>query len=264
MNNPVLHISNLSKHFAISRKGMNMQRAEVLSSLHLIVERGQLNTILGSNGAGKTTLFNIISGFEECRRGEIMFYPAGRKPVNLLRLDASRRARAGIGRLLQGTSVFGNLNLEENILMAQKPVYAFGNLFDKTKHIAIEKKKIISKAADFLANTGMDYAQSRNRKAASLSAASQRLLAFAMLYVSEAELLLLDEPCSGIHHDQLPEIAEALRMLLSEQKTVLLIEHNLDFVSMVPGTCHYLSEGKIRESGTTEDIIFMYKSEQGC
>lgn len=264
MSNPILHISNLSKHFAISRKGMNTQRSEVLSNLHLTVDRGQLNTILGSNGAGKTTLFNIISGFEDCRQGEILFYPAGKKAVNLMRLDAHRRAGAGIGRMLQGTSVFGNLSVEENILMAQKPVHAFGNLFEKRKHTGGEKDKIISKAAGFLANAGMDYSKTRTTKAATLSAASQRLLAFAVLYVSEAELLLLDEPCSGIHYDQLPAIAEALRMLLCEQKTVLQIEHNLDFVTMVPGKCHYLSEGKIRESGMTEEVVFIYKSEQGC
>lgn len=264
MINSILHIKNLSKHFALSHSGMNRQKAEVLSGVELQVERGTLSTILGSNGAGKTTLFNIISGFESCQQGQIWFYPSGKNPIKLLRLNAHQRARAGIGRMLQGSSVFARLSVEENILMSATPNSNWFRLQGGTKKPRLQNDLLIEKACEFLTRTGMDYIGLRNTSAGTLSAAGQRLLAFAMLYVSEAELLLLDEPCSGIHHDQLPTMAAALEILLGMNKTLLLIEHNLDFVSMIPGTCHYLTEGHIRHSGSTSDMVSLYKTEQGC
>ncbi len=262
MTKNILSIKGLSKQFTISRKGLQSGHANVLNKLNLKVEKGRISTILGSNGAGKTTLFNMINGFEKTDEGSILFSTDAGTDTELTKLPPHRIAQLGVGRLLQGMSVFGQLTVHENLLMAARPrVHPF---YLKSWSKPTESLSLLQEANSFFNKFSMDLQEIGHLKAGILSAAGQRLVALGMLYVSPASLLLLDEPCSGIQYDQLDNISMALRHLQNNGKTILLIEHNLEFVVQVSDICHYLNGGCIQLSGESRLVVERYKTEQAC
>lgn len=262
MTENILTIKGLSKQFTINRKGLQSGHANVLNNLDLKVEKGKISTILGSNGAGKTTLFNMINGFEKTDEGSILLTSDTGTDIELTKLPPHRIAQHGVGRMLQGMSIFGQLTVHENMLMAAKPKVDPFTLKFWSK--PAESIRLLDEANSFFNHFKMDLQEIGHEKAGLLSAADQRLVALGMLYVSPAGLLLLDEPCSGIHNDQLDSISMALKYLKNNDKTILLIEHNLDFVVQVSDICHYLNGGKIQLSGESVTVVKSYKTEQAC
>ncbi|MBU1008929.1 MAG: ATP-binding cassette domain-containing protein [Bacteroidetes bacterium] len=266
----VLDIKGLSKQFSLSAKGAGKGHAQVISDLNLSVNEAEVCTILGSNGAGKTTLFNLINGFTRADSGSIRFFDSAGEGHELTGLSTPHIARLGINRMLQGISVFGHLSMIDNLQMARPVLASRHSWLERMKpgFYRAEKRqaaeKLFVQAEQFFDQFSICLAANQHKIAGTLSTAEQRLLSLCMMVVSPASLLLLDEPCSGLHTDQLGMIAKALEELKRHQKSILLIEHNLAFVEATSDTCHYLEGGHIRLSGSGNEVVRHYKTEQGC
>lgn len=230
----------------------------LLNGVNLVVEEGRVTALIGGNGAGKTTLFNIISGFEKGFKGQVIL-----ESNDITKLPAHRISLMGLGRLFQGRQLMDDLTLMENMKIASDDTTG-----ERPFDIFFTKKVITSEAAkeqqaiDILKKMFGDdskYLDMLNHKASELSYGEQRLIAMARLLMGNDRLLLLDEPTSGVNPQYIDTFRNIIRdMVEKEGLTVLVIEHNMSFVRSVADWCHYLADGVIMMSGTTDEVLNDY------
>lgn len=228
----------------------------LFKDLKLEIPRGKITALVGGNGAGKTTLFNVISGLQKGSKGRIIF--EGR---NIESMRPHSIARLGVGRLFQGARIFDELSILDNLRIGgmnpsnEKP---FFNLIFPKKNYLIEDE-LTEKARQVLSGLfgeGNQFWQKRNEPAGILSFGQQRLLAISRLLMGDYSLYLLDEPTAGVNVHFIEHIASAIRHLNSySQKTVVLIEHNMQFVRQLADYCLFMSEGKIIANGTPDEVL---------
>lgn len=229
-----LHIKNIHKDFS----GLN-----VLTGVDFTVREKERHAIIGPNGAGKTTLFNIISGKFRPSSGEILF--KGRdisdKPPHVLN-------RFRLSRSFQVTNVFKELTVFENILSGvrsrQGLRYSF---FKRPEH----NGEIRDKTDAILQEVGLQDA--RELPASALSYGQQRALEIGIALSTEPELILLDEPTAGMTRQ---ESEHAVRMVekIAAQRTLIVIEHDMEVVFSLADTISVLHYGTILVSGTPDEI----------
>jgi ABC-type branched-subunit amino acid transport system ATPase component len=229
---------------------------KILNGLNFSVEEGKVTALIGGNGAGKTTLFNIISGFQEDFSGDILF-----KGKNISKLSPDKIARKGIGRLFQGKPLLPDLTLLENMKLASGNCSGetpFTYLFKKKKIDHIEKKKE-QQVVDILIRLfgeNNKYLEMLHHNGSDFSYGEQRLISLARLFMGDYSLLLLDEPTAGVNPVLIDTIKHIILQLVNSGKvTVLLIEHNMQFLNGLADNCAFLSDGVIQCEGKTEEIL---------
>ena len=195
---------------------------------------------MGSNGAGKTTLFNIISGFIKPHNGDILF-----NQKNITQYTPFKINRQGIGRTFQDLRLITKLSVKENIVLAmqQNPTDNWLNAmlpenFYRNTNAAQEKKANEIVEQFFLTDV-------KNSLAAEISDGQQKLLSLACCVANGATLMLLDEAVSGIQPEYRNKIAMLIMQLKEQGKTILLIEHNTDFIADVADKIFFLHDGEI-------------------
>ena len=194
----------------------------VLTGLSLEVPPGRLIGLIGPNGAGKSTLFDVVCGRLRPRQGRVLL--GGR---DVTRLPTHRRARLGLGRTYQRLEVFGSLSVAENLLVAAR---------------ATARAEPNQAVSDTLRRLGLaDFATYPARK---LPTGIARLVEIARALAAGADVLLLDEPSSGMGTAELTDFAETLRELTHDGLALLMIEHDLDLVDAVCDKVYELSDGK--------------------
>ena len=260
----VLEISNLHKSFASSYIGLSgnteIELAEILRGVSLSLQAGTVTALIGSNGSGKSTLFTVISGLLKAEAGKIIYYYEG-KSYNLLKMPSHRLAKIGIARLFQGNNIFPGLSVLDNMFIADNQrmgEQAWQALFYLKRTKEAEQFRMVEAEAILSKLLGKDNPlwEKRNDLAGSLSLGQQRLLAFARLFMNEkAELFLLDEPCAGVNEAIRTKMAEMIHTLKSNGKTVLLIEHNMDFARETAESAYYLENGKVALYGKTDEVL---------
>ncbi len=260
----VLEISNLHKSFASSYIGLSgnteIELAEILRGVSLSLQAGTVTALIGSNGSGKSTLFNVISGLLKAEAGKIIYYYEG-KSYDLLKTPSHRLAKIGIARLFQGNNIFPGLSVLDNMFIADNQrmgEQAWQALFYLKRTKEAEQFRMVEAEAILSKLLGEDNPlwEKRNDLAGSLSLGQQRLLAFARLFMNEkAELFLLDEPCAGVNEAIRTKMAEMIHTLKSNGKTVLLIEHNMDFARETAESAYYLENGKVALYGKTDEVL---------
>ncbi len=195
---------------------------------------------MGSNGAGKTTLFNIVSGFIKTVEGDIFL-----RKKNITNQQPFKINRQGIGRTFQDLRLITKLSVKENIVLAmrQNPTDNWLNamlpeFFHYTTNAILKNKanKIIEQF--FLKDI-------QDSLAAQISYGQQKLLSLACCVANGATLLLLDEAVAGIQPEYRNKIAILIKELKKQGKTILLIEHNTDFIADIADKIFFLHEGKI-------------------
>lgn len=228
----------------------------LLDGLNLSVPSGIVTALVGSNGVGKTTLFNIISGFETRYEGSVLL-----DECDLRGLSPHERAIRGIGRLFQGSRLAGDLTLMENMMLATGPGVEDHplRLLFSPRTVRREEQKQRENAVQllhsFFGESAQEYIDKADRPASELSYGQQRLIALVRLLMGQAELLLLDEPTSGVNPVFVARMQEIIRGLAASGKTVLMIEHNLGFVREVADECAFLENGKITMKGPVRDVL---------
>lgn len=237
----ILDVKNLSKKFG---------GIEAVADLSFSLREGTITSVIGPNGAGKTTLFNLLTNCIQPDDGFV--YHRGR---DIARLSPHQIANLGIGRLFQDVRVFDKLTVLENLLVACKnnsgenPVIS---LLFRTRVAKIEKRNL-ENALKWLEFVGLS--EMKNTLAEDLSYGQQKLLSLARLLANDADLLLLDEPVSGIHPEMVDQILSLIRKIAeSERKTVLLIEHNIGAVLKVSDWVMLLDSGKLVAFGLPDEI----------
>ncbi len=216
---------------------------QVLFDINLQVQEGERHAVIGPNGAGKTTLFNVITGTYQPRRGQVFFKGkeiTGARPHELTRL--------GMGRSFQITSTFNRLTTFQNIRLAilSKKGIRF-RLFRK-----VDKMQDITKETDeVLKRINLD--RERDMPAGVLSYGKHRSLEISLAMATDPDLVMLDEPTAGMSRDETHYAVELIRRL-TEGKTVVIIEHDMDVVFSLADRITVLHYGQILATGPPAEI----------
>lgn len=235
----VLEIAHLQKRFG----GIT-----AVNDCSFRVEKGKIVGLIGPNGAGKTTVFNLITGFMRPDAGSIRFDGA-----STAKLRPDQIFSFGISRTFQSIRLFPNMTVLDNVLLAIK---------DQNEHLihAVlqlpawkreeEHHRAIARAV--LAQVGLVGKEAE--LAGNISYGQQKLLEIARALASNPELLLLDEPAAGVNPTMLQQICKLLLKLKAEGKTILLVEHDMEFVMGLCDTVVVLDYGKEIAIGTPKEI----------
>jgi branched-chain amino acid transport system ATP-binding protein len=235
--NSVLSVKDLS---------LNIGGAKILDGITLGVASNETLGIIGPNGAGKTSFFNLLSGIRKPSRGQIF---VGSNDVT--DLAPHERARAGIARTFQTSSVFVNLTCLENVRIAAQA--ANGHSMNLTKG-AYKYSEVVQTAHDCLAKVGLS-ARALQR-AGSLSHGDKRRLEIAIVLASKSEIVLLDEPMAGMSVENVPELVEIIRALATEhKKTVLIVEHHMEVILGLADRIAVLNYGELLVCDTPQNVI---------
>lgn len=218
---------------------------KVLFGIDLQVKEGERHAVIGPNGAGKTTLFNTITGTYKPSHGQVFF-----KGKDITGYKPHQLARIGMGRSFQITSTFTNLTAFQNVRLAilSKRGIRF-NLFQSVNRM----KDVTAETEAVLDRIGL--LSERDVPASMLSYGKARALEISMALATDPELVLLDEFAAGMSRDETHN-AVALIRKLTEGKTVVIIEHDMDVVFSIADRITVLHYGKILASGPPEEIRF--------
>jgi branched-chain amino acid transport system ATP-binding protein len=216
---------------------------KVLFEVNLEVEEGERHAIIGPNGAGKTTLFNLITGTYKPSGGRIFF-----KGREITGFPPHKLVRRGMGRSFQITSTFSRLTAFQNIRMGilSKRGIRF-NMFrflDKMDGVTRETDNVLKR---------INLDGERDIPARELSYGKSRSLEISMALATDPELVMLDEPTAGMSVDETRTAVELIRKL-TEGKTMVIIEHDMDVVFSLADRITVLHLGSIMATGTPEEI----------
>ena len=206
---------------ALTIEGLGLQigGATILKDVDLDIAPGSLVGVIGPNGAGKTTLFNVISGVAKPTSGRILMHGE-----DITRSSVPQRARAGLGRTFQTSSLFPRLSVLENVRIAAQvglggnySLLRFPRRPDAATRIALEQ----------LTKVGLTH--KLDTAAGDISHGDKRKLEIAVLLATESRIVLLDEPMAGVASGDVPGLVDNIReMQRDTQCTVLMVEHHID------------------------------------
>jgi urea transport system ATP-binding protein len=207
---------------------------KALSHLNFYMDRRELRVVIGPNGAGKTTLLDVISGRTKPQHGRVIFG----HHTDLLPLRENEIAALGVGRKFQTPSVFVNLTVQENVeLSLRRPSKGvFATLFDRDE--SDERQRVI----DTLATVGL--VEKAHMVAGALSHGEKQWLEIGMVMAQDPELLLVDEPVAGMTDEETARTGELL-LSIAADRSVLVIEHDMEFVRQIGSKVTVLHQGTV-------------------
>jgi urea transport system ATP-binding protein len=216
---------------------------KALDDLSITLEKGELRCIIGPNGAGKTTLMDVITGKTRPDKGQVKLVST---QTELTRLSEFEIARLGIGRKFQRPTVFQGHTVFENLELASRGPKGvlrtlFGRLSPAQRGRIDEVLQLIGLGAE------------RERRAGLLSHGHKQWLEIGMLLVQDPQVLLLDEPIAGMSHQEAERTAELVKTLAGE-RTVVVVEHDMEFVRQIAQKVTVLHEGRLLAEGTMEKV----------
>ena len=225
---------NIARHFA---------GFKAVNDVTIEIPAGGVRTIIGPNGAGKTTFFNLLSGLLPPTHGRIWF-----EDRDITDLPAHERARMGVARSFQITNIFGKLSVEENVRLAVQAVYdGKANFFVSSAQMA----GIPAKTAAILHDVGLYDV--RGARAENLSHGDQRRLEIGLVLAVDPKVLLLDEPLAGMSPAETHETVALIQRIVRD-RTVILVEHDIDVVMAISDTITVMQTGGILAVGTPAEI----------
>ena len=205
------------------------------------IEHGELRVIIGPNGAGKTTFCDLVSGKTQPSTGRVYF-----DGKEITQMEESDIALSGIGRKFQTPTVFDSLTTYENLLLALP-----GNQGWKNNLLQLESKEEVEKIDEILEKVSL--IDQREMPAKSLSHGQRQWLAISALIISKPKLLLVDEPAAGLTDLETEQTADLL-LELAEEHTIVVIEHDMDFVRRLGKTVTVLNEGQVLAEGMIDEM----------
>ena len=219
-NEVLLQTKELTKHFG---------GVEAVSGFNMEIYKREILALIGPNGAGKTTLFNLITGFYPPTRGKLIF-----KGEDITHLKPHEIAKKGIVRSFQSNILFMDKTVRENVLLGFHSRYKEG-IFKElwgTKSFQKEKREMESKAEEIM--HFLHLLDLKDQLAKNLPHGYQRMLGVAVAFAVRPELLLLDEPVTGMNDDETATMMKLVRKIRDQGVTILLVEHDM---KAVMGNC---------------------------
>ena len=250
MTDTILKVSGVSKRFG----GL-----QALSDVGIEIKRGQVYGLIGPNGAGKTTFFNVLTGLYTPDSGT---FELDGKPYTPTAVHEV--AKAGIARTFQNIRLFAEMTVLENVMVGRH-VRTRSNIIDailRTPRFKGEEKAIAERAMELLEYVGI--AKYADYKARTLSYGDQRRLEIARALATDPKLIALDEPAAGMNAIEKVQLRELINRIRHDNRTILLIEHD---VKLVMGLCDrvtvldygkQIAEGLPSEVQKNEKVITAY------
>jgi branched-chain amino acid transport system ATP-binding protein len=218
---PLLELRNVTRRFG---------GIVAVDGVSLDVERGEIVGLIGPNGAGKTTVFNLVTRLYNPDGGEVEF-----EGETLLETPPHRVVVRGIARTFQNLELFRSMTVLENVLVG---AHARGG------------RRSAAEILEYLDLTGVAH-----RPAGDLPYGTLKRVEAARALASEPELLLLDEPAGGLSHEEVADLADAIRRMRGDfELTILLVEHHMNLVMRVSDRVHVLDFGRRIASGTPQQV----------
>ncbi|MGA2517546.1 MAG: ABC transporter ATP-binding protein [Thermodesulfobacteriota bacterium] len=247
---PYLELKNVTKTFG---------KLAALKDIDLRVEKGEILGIVGPNGSGKTTLINVISGYFRPTMGEIRF---NGKKISGLRPD--QIASQGIIRTFQSNILYAGATVIENMIISSYQQYksSHWHSFFNTRTWKNENERVVGRVIELIKL--LDLLNDTFLPAEGLSHGYQRLLGIAMAMIANPSILLLDEPTTGMNHEEAMFVVDKIKKLREEGVTVILIEHNMKVLLDVADRVVVLNfgtkiaEGKPEEQMNKPEVIEAY------
>jgi branched-chain amino acid transport system ATP-binding protein len=227
----------------VERLGVRFGNVVAVNDVSLTAAAGEVTGLIGPNGAGKTTFIDAISGFVNSEGSVTLDGTA------LERLPAFARSRAGLVRTWQSVELFDGLNVRDNVRVST----------ERATHASVLRSVLLptrpswaARVDEVLERLGIDHlAESMPTE---LSAGHRQRVGLARALVSDAKVLLLDEPAAGADHSETGELGKLIREVADEGAAVLLVEHDMDLVLSITSTLHVLDTGALLESGPTATV----------
>jgi len=209
--------------------------------LNLYVDKNELRVVIGPNGAGKTTVLDMICGKTKATSGSIKF-----KGMELTKMAEHQIVRAGVGRKFQTPSIYENLSVFENLEISfPRGRTVFGALmFKRTADV----DQRIREVADMIYLSDL-----LDKEAGLLSHGQKQWLEIGMLLIQDPELLMLDEPVAGMSVREREQTADLLNRICQD-RSVIVIEHDMEFVKRIAHKVTVLHQGKILSQGSMEQV----------
>lgn len=220
----ILEVKNITRKFG----GL-----VALKNVSFKIMENEILALIGPNGAGKTTLFNLITGINKATEGDLIF-----NGENISKLPIYKIARMGIARSFQQTRLFFNLSVEDNIRIGFEVMGG-----------SVKEKDIYN----LLSLGNLEFKKKRNTE--QLTHAEQRQLMILLALCCRPKLMLLDEPITGMNAEEIAQTLKMIDNLRKEGVTILLIEHNLKFVTKVSDRVLVLNFGEIIAEGSHEEVV---------
>ncbi|MEW6354185.1 MAG: urea ABC transporter ATP-binding protein UrtD [Pseudomonadota bacterium] len=243
--NPLHSAENLHRHdtmLYLDGVTVSFDGFKALNNLSLVIERGELRCVIGPNGAGKTTMMDVITGKTRPDHGEVFFDGA----IDLTKLTEPEIAHAGIGRKFQRPSVFENHTVFENLELALKTDKSVWRSLFATLNAA--QRERIGETLKLINLTAQAH-----QAAGLLSHGQKQWLEIGMLLMQEPKLLLVDEPVAGMTDEETERTAELLKILAGDH-SIVVVEHDMKFVSQIAHKITVLHEGGVLAEGPMEKI----------
>jgi len=215
---------------------------KAINDLSLILQPGEMRAIIGPNGAGKTTMMDIITGKTRPDSGDVIFD----SKVDLTKLDEAGIARLGIGRKLQKPTVFETQTLEDNLLLALAGKRGVAEtLIARLTGGEVARIDALLRKIRLTAR--------RHDLAGALSHGQKQWLEIGMLLAQDPKVLLVDEPAAGMTDAETMQTAELLKEIAGEH-SVIVVEHDMEFVRALDVKVTVLHEGSVLSEGTIDHV----------
>ena len=230
----ILEARGLTKEF----KGFT-----AVDHVDLRVRKGSIHALIGPNGAGKTTMFNLLTKFLPVTSGQMIY-----KGVDITGLSASEVSRSGMVRSFQISAVFPHLTVKENVRIGLQRKLGTSFHFWKPE----SSLYVLNEEAMALLES-VDLASFANTQTVELPYGRKRALEIATTLALDPELMLLDEPTQGMGHEDVGRVVELIRKV-AENRTVLMVEHNMNVVANLSDTITVLARGAVLAEGPYEEV----------
>jgi branched-chain amino acid transport system ATP-binding protein len=216
---------------------------KVIFGIDLSIEQGERHAVIGPNGAGKSTLFNLITGKYVPSRGKIVF-----KGRDITGLPPHQILHLGIARSFQITNVFRSMTIFENfrnaVLSKRKIAFNVFSPLSRMDGVVEETERVMSLVG---------LLEKRNERAGELAHGHQRALEIGLTMAMDPELILLDEPTAGMSKSETLEMVQLIEKV-TEGKTLIIVEHDMDVVFRVASRITVIYYGKVLASGPPKEI----------
>ena len=233
--------------------GISFGGLQAAQDVNIRIKKNQIYGLIGPNGAGKTTIFNLLTCVYKPTTGT--FYLDGEEMKNL---SPDRINQKGIARTFQNIRLFNNMTVVRNVMVGRhnRPEYKcsfWESALRLPRHFKVEKE-MREKAKELLRI--FDLEQERNSLACNLPYGKQRKLEIARALATDPKILLLDEPAAGMNPHETEDLAKTIRFIRDEfDMTILLIEHDMNFVSDLCDELTVLSFGTVLSQGDTKTVL---------